>query len=136
MFKGGHEAYARGARLNLAMNRGLALKFKSIYPDMKKQYRAHSWEGEATLGDVFCYETSDDRPTVFNLLVQRGPDRVLFSAFESAVERMYHLMIEKNFNDVGMSRIGVDRGTLTEEQFFEGLSRIRDSSRRHVTVYE
>lgn len=135
LFEGGHQAYARGARLDLYMSQGLALKFRSFYPEMEEQYRTLC-TAETSVGDVFCYETSDDRPTVFNLLVREGSGQVRVSAFQSAAEKMYHLMMVKNLNDVGMPKIGAGRGSLPEDQFFEGLGMLRDSSQRHVIVYE
>jgi hypothetical protein len=137
LFERGHEAYARGVRLNPgADRRGLALKFNRVYPDMEARYRDQGLEKGEALGDVFCYDPSDDRPMVFNLVVQDGPDRVRRSAFEAAIETMYGRMQAKNLTDVGMPRIGAGHGGLTDEQFLEGLSVIRKDSRRHVTVYE
>lgn len=136
MFAREHEAYARAARLDAQMERGIALKFKSAYPNLQAEHQALRTRGEGALGDVFCYETSDDRPAVLNLVVQESPDRVSPSALESAIESMYVLMQERDLRDVAMPKMCGGGGPLTEERFFEALGVIRKDSFRHVTVYE
>lgn len=136
LFSGEHQAYARAAHLDGAMNRGVALKFKSLYPDLQVHHQSLYKQGAVALGDLFCYEPSGPRPEVLNLVVMDPAGRVLPSAFESAIEKMYGLMQERDFNDVGMCKMSQRGGPFTEERFLEALEVIRKDSLRHVTVYE
>lgn len=135
LFSGDHEAYAHGVNTKGVMGRGIAVDFKERYPEMFGVYEERSEDGSLTSGDVLHWR-SEDKPDVFNLVTQDNLKQASPSALEDSIQEMYHSSSDHGIFDIGMPKIGTGYGNLPMNVFEDSLKPFRNSSFRHVTVYD
>jgi O-acetyl-ADP-ribose deacetylase (regulator of RNase III) len=98
------------------MDAGIAVEFRTRYPEMYEQYRARckTKPRQFNLGDVWLWK-SESQPWVFNLGTQEGTwrARASYEAIETALNRMRQLADGEGISSIAIPRIGVGYGGLS-----------------------
>ena len=110
----GVKCYAHGCNCAGAMGKGIALQFKSRYPEMYKQYRAQCLAGTFNLGDVFEYVAGDER--IYNLGTQKTWRTTAdLNAIKISIHKMLVLASQNQVKAIAIPKIGAGLGGLSWE---------------------
>jgi O-acetyl-ADP-ribose deacetylase (regulator of RNase III) len=130
----GAEALAHGCNCLGVMGAGIAVGFKTRYPQMYVEYRKRCLTSPRrfNLGDCFLWR-EETKPVVLNLGTQEGLGGASYLAVERALENMRRVADENQIKNIAMPRIGAGYGGLD-------WSRVRDLVEKvfgawHGTVY-
>ena len=135
LFEHEHQAYAHGVSNLGIMNRGIATKFKKVYPQMFKDYKQLCQKKTLNPGDCFFYNSLEDLPSVFNLLTQDNIFQAGKFFLEESIKEMYITSCEKGITDIAMPEIGCGLGNLEISDLIESLQPFVNDSKHHVTIY-
>jgi O-acetyl-ADP-ribose deacetylase (regulator of RNase III) len=103
--------FAHGCNCAGAMGKGIALQFKTKYPNMYREYRALCQERLFSLGDVFIYK--HENVFIFNLGTQTTwKTKADIKAIEAALEKMLSYANSNNINKIALPKIGAGLGGL------------------------
>lgn len=93
------------------MARGIALKFRQLWPDMYTRYHELCARGEFKPGDLFVW-TAQDR-VIFNLATQRSwRSKATPDAVRAAIGRMVDYARQHDLDAIAMPRIATGLGGL------------------------
>jgi O-acetyl-ADP-ribose deacetylase (regulator of RNase III) len=109
------EAFAHGCNCAGSMGAGIAVEFKSRYPEMFEEYRRRckSKPPEFVLGSVFFWR-EDDKPAVFNLGTQPRPGRgATYPVVEIALQALRAAADAAGVRSIAMPRIAAGYGGLS-----------------------
>lgn len=110
------QAFAHGCNCQGSMGAGIAVGFRTRYPEMYEQYRARCKADprEFNLGDAWLWKTTD-QPWVFNLGTQERfwRARASYEAIEAALKQMRAQADAEGINSIAIPRIGVGYGGLS-----------------------
>lgn len=116
-------AWGHGVNCVGAMGRGIAVAFKSFFPEMFEEYRTRCLTGALKPGDVFAWEPTErerslvtlpDVRIVYNLATQ--PDwrhSATLANIGESVARMALIAAKDGIDRVGIPRIGAGLGGLS-----------------------
>ena len=96
------------------MGKGIALKFKRIYPEMFKLYREHCEHGRLDLGKLFLYKTS--HKWVLNFPTKkhwRNPSRIEY--IEAGLQKLTKSYGEMGITSIAFPALGCGNGELDYE---------------------
>lgn len=96
------------------MGKGIALKFKSVYPEMFKVYRDHCEHGRLNIGQLFLYKTP--HKWVLNFPTKkhwRNPSRVEY--IEAGLRKFTDSYSEKGITSIAFPALGCGNGELDYE---------------------
>lgn len=101
--------FAHGCNCAGVMGKGIALQFKSRFPQMYEQYKLLCKNKEFTVGSVFKYPYIDG--VIYNLGTQRTwKERAELRYIESALCTMMKMAQNDNVTDIAMPSIGAGLG--------------------------
>ncbi len=101
--------YAHGCNCAGAMGKGIALQFKSRFPDMYEQYRTLCRSNKFAVGDVFRYPYKDG--VVYNLGTQRTwKEKAKMEYIEKSIHTMMKLAVVDGTREIAMPAIGAGLG--------------------------
>lgn len=107
----GINCYAHGCNCAGAMGKGIALQFRSKYPEMYKQYKKLCIDGQFILGDVFEYVSGNER--IYNLGTQKTwRTHADLAAIKKAIGKMLILASQNNVKSIALPKIGAGLGGL------------------------
>jgi O-acetyl-ADP-ribose deacetylase (regulator of RNase III) len=131
----GLQALAHGCNCAGAMGKGIAVEFRSRFPEMYAEYKERCADGRFTLGEVFMW--TEGGTTVFNLGTQRSwKTKADLSAIETAVRKMVQLAEHHGTQRVGLPRIGAGLGGLPWPKVRSLLARIGEETSIELVVFE
>ena len=130
-----HEAYAHGVSTRGIMNAGIAVDFKSRYPEMFEIYRSRCQKHELNPGDCFYYESPNNSPSVFNLITQDNLLRASGIYLKTSFAKMHTIAKVKDISDIAMPEIGCGLGGLTIDILIASLHPFISDPSHHVTIY-
>ncbi len=136
LFANQHEAYAHGVSNLGKMGKGIAVKFKKMYPEMFQIYRSLCHEDELKPGDSYFFRADDGRPSVFNLVTQDSLKEAQAVYLEESIEKMYVQARQEDITDIAMPMIGCGLGKLSVDRLIGALNAFARDSYHHVTVYD
>ena len=96
------------------MGKGIALRFKRIYPDMFKRYRDHCEHNRLTIGKLFLYKTP--HKWVLNFPTKehwRNPSRAEY--IEKGLQKFVSIYDEVGINSIAFPALGCGNGELDYE---------------------
>ena len=96
------------------MGKGIALRFKRIYPEMFKSYRSYCEQGRLRVGRLFLYKTR--HKWILNFPTKkhwRSPSRVEY--IEAGLRAFTHSYAEKGITTVAFPALGCGNGELNYE---------------------
>ncbi len=135
LFHWGLRALAHGCNCAGAMGRGIAVEFRSRFPDMYAEYKERCSDGRFGLGDVFAW--TEDGTTIFNLGTQRTwRTKADLSAIEKSVTAMVRLAEQAEITAIGLPRIGAGLGGLPWAEVRGLLSKIGEKTNVELVVFE
>jgi len=103
--------YAHGCNCAGAMGKGIAVQFKSKFPEMYNQYKKKCKEGDFALGDVFEYNYGSG--FVFNLGTQISwKTSARIDAIENSLDKMLLFCSKNNVKKIALPKIGAGLGNL------------------------
>lgn len=107
----GINCYAHGCNCAGAMGKGIALQFRSKYPEMYKQYKKSCIDGHFILGDVFEYVSGNER--IYNLGTQKTwRTHADLVAIKTAIGKMLTMASKSNVKSIALPKIGAGLGGL------------------------
>ena len=119
----GVSSYAHGCNCAGAMGKGIALQFRSKYPEMYSEYKAMCKDGIYKPGDVFDYNYGDGH--IYNLGTQVSwKTKAQLEYIENSVERMLELAALDNVTKIALPAIGAGLGGLNWNDVKEILNRV------------
>lgn len=131
----GLHALAHGCNCAGAMGKGIAVEFRTRFPEMYEQYKQRCAEGRFNLGDVFTWAEAD--VTVFNLGTQRSwKAKADLGAIERAISTMVEQSERLGIGRIGLPRIGAGLGGLPWEPVRDLLIRAGESTHVMLIVFE
>ena len=111
VFAGPEPALAHGCNCAGAMGRGIALEFRTRWPDMYEEYRQRCKLGTFNPGDIFVWTASDR--LVFNLGTQRSwRTKASPQAIAESTAKMVEYSNRQGIRAIAMPRIGAGLGGL------------------------
>lgn len=119
----GVSSYAHGCNCAGAMGKGIALQFRSKYPEMYSEYKAMCKDGIYKPGDVFDYNYGDGH--IYNLGTQatwRTKARIEY--IEQSVKAMLELAVRENVTKIALPAIGAGLGGLKWDDVKDVLNRV------------
>ena len=96
------------------MGKGIALRFKCIYPDMFKAYRGHCEQGRLEIGQLFLYKTR--HKWILNFPTKkhwRAPSRVEY--IEAGLRKFAASYAERGITSIAFPALGCGNGELDFE---------------------
>jgi O-acetyl-ADP-ribose deacetylase (regulator of RNase III) len=133
------QAFAHGCNCAGSMGAGIAVGFRTRYPEMYEEYRRRCTvtPREFNPGDVFLWKDTA-QPWVFNLATQENywRSRATYAAVEQALIAMRALADEEGVRSIAMPRIGVGNGGLSWRRVREIVERVFSGWGDTVIVYE
>lgn len=131
----GLTALAHGCNCAGAMGKGIAMEFRSRFPEMYAEYKELCSRGRFNPGDVFMWTKNDC--TVFNLATQRTwRAKADLGAIEVALREMVRLAEEAHIDRVGLPKIGAGLGGLSWEHVRQVLIEIGNETTVELVVFE
>lgn len=107
----GVSSYAHGCNCAGAMGKGIAVQFKSKYPDMYLEYKQLCKENKFCPGDVFDYDYGNGH--IYNLGTQATwRTRAKIEYIEKALIQMLELASGDNVTAIALPAIGAGLGGL------------------------
>jgi O-acetyl-ADP-ribose deacetylase (regulator of RNase III) len=135
----GAQAFAHGCNCQGSMGAGIAVGFRTRYPEMYEQYRARckAKPREFNLGDVWLWK-ADEGPWVFNLGTQEAVwrARASYEAIETALGRMRALADAEGVTSIAIPRLGVGYGGLSWKKVRAIIERVFADWPGRLVVYE
>jgi O-acetyl-ADP-ribose deacetylase (regulator of RNase III) len=129
-------ALAHGCNCAGAMGRGIAVQFRTRWPQMYEEYREQCFKGVFTPGSVFMYQQGAASPVIFNLGTQSSwRTGAVLNWVSRAVDAMLDLATEHDIAAVGMPRIGAGLGGLPWPKVDQVLRAAAGSSPVRLVVY-
>ena len=131
----GLQALAHGCNCAGAMGKGIAVEFRSRFPEMYAEYKRRCADRRFALGDVFTW-TDGDR-TVFNLGTQQSwRSKADLLAVERALRTMVEIAEQRGITQIGLPRIGAGLGGLSWQAVRSLLTRIGADTTVNLVVFE
>lgn len=131
----GLRALAHGCNCAGAMGKGIAVEFRSRFPNMYAAYKKRCTEGQFRLGDVF--EWTEAGITVFNLGTQETwKTKADIQAIERATREMIRSAEAAGVEKIGLPRIGAGLGGLPWETVRTVLMKIGGETSVELVVFE
>lgn len=119
----GVSSYAHRCNCAGAMGKGIALQFRSKYPEMYSEYKAMCKNGIYKPGDVFDYNYGDGH--IYDLGTQatwRTKARIEY--IERSVKAMLDLAVRENVVKIALPAIGAGLGGLKWDEVKDVLNRL------------
>jgi O-acetyl-ADP-ribose deacetylase (regulator of RNase III) len=136
LFEHVHQAYAHGVSNLGIMGKGIAIKFKEIYPNMFKTYKSLCHKEILKPGDCLFYQSiKEDLPSVFNLVTQDNIFQAKAEFLNISIREMYVTSREKGITDIAMPEIGCGLGSLNLDDLISCLQPFVEDSKHHITIY-
>jgi O-acetyl-ADP-ribose deacetylase (regulator of RNase III) len=111
VFAGPEPALAHGCNCAGAMGRGIALEFRTRWPDMYEEYRRLCMLGTFNPGDIFVWTASDR--LIFTLGTQRSwRTKASPQAIAESTAKMVEYSNRHGIRAIGMPRIAAGLGGL------------------------
>jgi O-acetyl-ADP-ribose deacetylase (regulator of RNase III) len=133
------QAFAHGCNCQGSMGAGIAVGFRTRYPEMYEQYRARCKADprEFNLGDAWLWKTTD-QPWVFNLGTQEQfwRARASYEAIEAALKQMRAQADAEGINSIAIPRIGVGYGGLSWKKVRAIVKNVFNDWVGRLVVYE
>jgi O-acetyl-ADP-ribose deacetylase (regulator of RNase III) len=133
------QAFAHGCNCQGSMGAGIAVGFRTRYPEMCEQYRARCKADprEFNLGDAWLWKTTD-QPWVFNLGTQEQfwRARASYEAIEAALKQMRAQADAEGINSIAIPRIGVGYGGLSWKKVRAIVENVFNDWVGRLVVYE
>jgi len=130
------DAIAHGCNCEGAMGKGIALEFRSRYPEMYQEYRRRCKAREFKLGSVFAWR-SPEGTIIFNLGTQVSwRTKARLDAIRASVRRMVGASEQINLKTIGLPRIGAGLGGLDWDKVKEVLDGIGSKTDIDLIVFE
>lgn len=122
----GINSYAHGCNCAGAMGKGIALQFRSKYPEMYKQYKKLCIDGQFILGDVFEYVSGNER--IYNLGTQKTwRTHADLAAIKTAIGKMLTLASKSNVKSIALPKIGAGLGGLNWDSVKSAIEEVASS---------
>lgn len=119
----GVSSYAHGCNCAGAMGKGIALQFRSKYPEMYSEYKAMCKDGIYNPGDVFDYNYGDGH--IYNLGTQATwRTKARLEYIEQSVKNMLELAARENVTKIALPAIGAGLGGLKWDKVKDVLNRV------------
>ena len=119
----GVSSYAHGCNCAGAMGKGIALQFRSKYPEMYSEYKTMCEEGIYKPGDVFDYNYGDGH--IYNLATQATwRTKAKIKYIEQSVKTMLELAMRDNVTKIAIPAIGAGLGGLKWDEVKDVLNRV------------
>ena len=119
----GVSSYAHGCNCAGAMGKGIALQFRSTYPEMYSEYKTMCEEGIYKPGDVFDYNYGDGH--IYNLATQASwRTKAKIKYIEQSVKTMLELAVRDNVTKIAIPAIGAGLGGLKWKDVKDVLNRV------------
>jgi O-acetyl-ADP-ribose deacetylase (regulator of RNase III) len=136
LFTAGLPALAHGCNCAGAMGKGIALEFRSRYPEMYQEYKTRCQHNAFRPGDVFAWQ-EEGKPTVFNLATQEcwRTNATIF-AIRKSVYRMIYLAAQNGVRSIGLPKIGAGLGALNWEDVKTVLIEAGNTTYIKLSVFE
>lgn len=129
------KSFAHGCNCAGAMGKGVAVEFKSNWPNMYSSYKERCKSGLFNPGDVFTWVEGDN--TIFNLGTQKTwRTKATLDAIKTALTSMLEIAEAKGVNNIGLPRIGAGLGGLTWEEVKELIKNVAETSSINLIVFE
>ena len=125
----GVSSYAHGCNCAGAMGKGIAVQFKSKYPDMYLEYKQLCKENKFCPGDVFDYDYGNGH--IYNLGTQATwRTRAKIEYIEKALIQMLELAKRDNVTAIALPAIGAGLGGLK----WDDVKAILDTMKKSVLI--
>lgn len=112
--------FAHGCNCAGAMGRGIALQFRTKWPEMHKQYKNICRSGDFNIGDVFAYNYGPGY--VFNLATQKTwRHGANIGDLKKALENLLNCATSLNIKKISMPAIGSGLGGLNWNNVKEAI---------------
>jgi len=133
----GVEGLAHGCNCLGVMGAGIAVGFKTRYPQMYAEYRRLCLASPRKFnpGDCFLWR-EEGKPAVFNLGTQEGLDGATYEAVERALENMRRVADENGIKSIAMPRVGAGYGGLDWSKVRELVEKVFSTWHGTLYVYE
>lgn len=136
LFAAEAQTLAHGCNSIGKMGRGIAIEFRTRYPEMYEQYRTMCRKRSLKPGDVYFYQSPDSRPRVLNLITQQGLDGARLEYIDNCFQNILENYEEWGVTHISMPRIGAGLGRLHWEEIKTILHRHFENATVHISVYE
>lgn len=131
----GLQSLAHGCNCAGAMGRGIAVEFRSRFPNMYGEYKKLCLDGKFNPGDVFPWTENDI--TIFNLGTQKHWKlKAEIWAIEKSLKEAIKIAKEKGIKNIGLPRIGAGLGGLSWEKVKEVFKIIGEETEIELVVFE
>jgi len=128
-------ALAHGCNCTGSMGRGIAVEFRTRWPEMYDAYRVECNEGRFRPGRVFVWEAPGK--TIFNLGTQPVPGPSARPEYiEAAVREAVRAAETKAISVIGLPRIGAGLGGLSWDTVRHVLESVANKTHVLLAVYE
>lgn len=119
-----------------AMGKGIALEFKSRWPEMYKSYRELCQSGKLGPGDIFAYQDPNTLRWILNLATQKTwRERATIEYLRSSLCRTIDFLVSHGQTQIAFPRICAGLGGLDWEEVKSVFYSI-DSKGLEITLIE
>lgn len=137
LFLSGADAFAHGCNCIGVMGAGIAVRFRSRYPEMFEEYVSRCKNGLFKVGSIYAYSAPSDE-TIYNLGTQPYPGACAKLEFiETCLEAMLnHATVSKpNIRTIALPRIGCGFGGLNWLDVKQIVENAGNTTKINLLVY-